>query len=160
MSSICGTTVVSRNVTTPPITSTTIAGYTKAPRTLLIISASFSCWLAIRSRDLSSVPELSPAATSATKTSLKTFGCLASDSENETPPSTEPITWLIMRTNCLLLVCSATVRKLWVRGRPALISVESCRLNKILSFVPIRPVIFVRMLLPSSLIDIFSGDIP
>ena len=76
-----------------------------APRTLLTISASFSCWSARRSRPLSSVPEVSPAATRLTYTRLKTFGCLARAALKAEPASTSVITWLMTTLSGLLVVC-------------------------------------------------------
>src|SRR5690606_40098693 len=82
-SSTWGKTVVSIKIMTPIMTTTTMAGYTSAPRTFDTTSASFSCWVAIRSKAWSSVPDASPAAIRDVKTVLKTLGCFSKDLANE-----------------------------------------------------------------------------
>ena len=62
--STCGTTTSSIKSITPMITARTMAGYVIAPRILLTMAASFSCWEATRLSAWSSVPEASPAVTS------------------------------------------------------------------------------------------------
>ena len=134
----CGTIVTIINTPTATITARTIPGYTIAPRILLTIAASFSCWSAIRFSASSSVPDASPAVTSAMKILLNTSGCLPKAEDNVLPPSTSAmISWTI---SCifLLAVCSNTVCRLCVNGNPAPINVASWREKTILSLLEIR----------------------
>ena len=148
------------NPITSKITTRTITGYVSAPLILLIIAASFSCCAATRRSASSSVPDASPAETSAINTLSKTSGCFANESDSCLPPSISAITSCTISCIFLFCVCSCTVRILCANGSPAPISVANCRVKTILSLAVTRPLNRAKNPLRSSSVSILSGINP
>ena len=96
-----------------------------APLTRRLSWVSFSICTATRSSTVSSVPDDSPASTSATNRRLNTFGCRASAFERMTPPSTSERTSPITSARYLSSVCSSSVTSAATTLTPAAIIVAN-----------------------------------